>query len=120
MAYAQLSDRGVEGILEHATEDIVWISDPRFPGGGTHKGKENVRQWFAKLWIYEEISVEVEEIIDLGERVLGITRCHAAPPDAPEVDWLWCHLVTFRDGLISRAQSFLDKHSALRAAGLRA
>jgi hypothetical protein len=34
------------------------------------------------------------------------------------VDWLWCHLVSFSDGLISPAQSFLDRGSALEAAGL--
>ena len=117
-AYAQASARGIEGFLEFATEDIVWISDARFPGGGTHRGEENVRRWLDKLSIYEEISIDVEEIIDLDDRALGITRWHAVAPDAPEVDWLWCHLVSFRDGLISEAQSFLDKHSALGAAGL--
>jgi ketosteroid isomerase-like protein len=111
--------RGVEGLLELATEDVVWISDPRFPGGGTHKGKENVRRWLNKLWIYDEVSIDVEEIMDLGDRALGITRFHAAPADAPRVDWLWCHLVSVRDGLISQAQSFLDRESALEAAGLR-
>ena len=118
-AYARATARGVEGILEFATEDVVWISDPRFPGGGTHKGKENVRRWLNQLWIYEEVSIDVDEIIDLDDRALGITRCHAVPPDAPKVDWLWCHLVSFTDGLISQAQSFLDRHSALEAAGLR-
>lgn len=116
-AYARANARGLEGFLELATEDVVWISDPRFPGGGTHNGKDNVRRWLNELWIYEEVSIDVEEIIDLDDRALGITRCRAVPPDAPKVDWLWCHLVSFRDGLISQAQSFLDRHSALEGAG---
>jgi hypothetical protein len=41
------------GVLELATEDVVWISDPRFPGGGTHRGKENVRRWMTELLIYD-------------------------------------------------------------------
>ena len=118
-AYEQAGVRGIDGILEHATEDLVWISDPRFPGGGTHMGKQNVRLWLSKLWIYEELSIHVEEIIDLGDKALGITRCHATPPDAPKVDWLWCHLVSFSGGLISQAQSFLDRDAALEAAGLQ-
>ena len=119
-AYAAASDRMADGMLEFATEDVVWVSDPRFPGGGTHSGKENVRRWLNQLWIYEELRIDVEEIIDLDDdRALGITRCHAVPLDAPETDWLWCHLVVFRDGLISEAQSFLDRDSALEAAGLR-
>jgi ketosteroid isomerase-like protein len=118
-AYAQAAARGIEGILECTTEDLVWISDPQFPGGGTHMGKENVRRWLNEIWIYEEVSIDVEEIIDLDDRALGITRFHAVPPDGPKVDWLWCHLVSFKDGLINQAQSFLDRQRALEAAGLR-
>jgi hypothetical protein len=32
-AYQLAEARGAEGFLDYATEDIVWISDPRFPGG---------------------------------------------------------------------------------------
>jgi ketosteroid isomerase-like protein len=42
--YQLAEARGVEGLLELATDDIVWISDPHFPGGGTHNGKKNVRR----------------------------------------------------------------------------
>ena len=34
--YKLAEARGVEGLLELATDDIVWISDSRFPGGGTY------------------------------------------------------------------------------------
>jgi hypothetical protein len=71
--YKVADARGVEGLLEFATDDIVWISDPRFPGGGRHNGKENVRRWLTELWIYDEVSIDVEEIIDLDDRALGIT-----------------------------------------------
>ena len=71
--YELASPRGVEGLLELATEDVVWVSDPGFPGGGTHKGKESVRQWLTRLWFYEEVSIDVEEIVDLGDKALGIT-----------------------------------------------
>jgi ketosteroid isomerase-like protein len=117
--YELAEARGVDGLLELAAEDLVWISDPRFPGGGTHLGRESVRRWLTTLWIYDEISIDVEEIIDLDDdKVLGITYVHGASRDAPPVDWLWCHLVAFRDGLITQAQSFLDRESALEAAGL--
>jgi ketosteroid isomerase-like protein len=116
--YKLAEARGVEGLLELATDDIVWISDSRFPGGGTYVGKENVRRWLNKIWIYAEVSVDVEEIIDLDDRALGITRFHGVYSDAPPVDWPWCHLFWFRDGLISQAQSFFDRAEALEAAGL--
>jgi ketosteroid isomerase-like protein len=116
--YEVAEARGVEGLLELATDDIVWISDPRFPGGGRHNGKEDVRRWLTKLWIYDEVSIDIEKVIDLDDRALGITRFHGVSADAPPVDWPWCHLFAFRDGLISRAQSFLDRDEALEAAGL--
>jgi ketosteroid isomerase-like protein len=117
--YESAESRGIEGLLEQATEDLVWISDPNFPGGGTHIGRENVRRWLLGLWIYDELRIDVEEIIDLGDRALGITRFHARTHDGPRVDWPWCHLVWFNGGLINQAQSFLDKARALEVAGLR-
>ena len=116
--YESAESRGIDGLLELATEDLVWISDPHFPGGGMQVGKENVRRWLLGLWIYDELSIDVEQIIDLDDRALGITHFHALAHDGPQVDWLWCHLVSFNEGLISQAQSFLDKESALEAAGL--
>jgi ketosteroid isomerase-like protein len=110
--------RGVEGLLELATDDIVWISDPRFPGGGKYAGKENVRRWLTELWIYDEVSVDVGEIIDLDDRALGIAQFHGVSADAPVVDWAWCHLFAFREGLINQVHSFLDREEALEAAGL--
>jgi ketosteroid isomerase-like protein len=114
--YASVEARGIEGLLGLATEDVVWISDPTFPGGGIHRGKESVQRWLGDLWIYDEVSIEIEEIIGLDGGALGITRWHAVSHDGPRVDWLWCHLVSVRDGLIYQAQSFLDKESALEAA----
>lgn len=106
-------------MLDFATDDVVWISDQRFPGGGTHEGKRDVRSWLEQLWVYDEFSIDVEEIIDLGDnRALGITRCRTVAEHGPPTDWIWCHLVSFRDGMISRAESFLDRESALQAAGL--
>jgi hypothetical protein len=38
-AYELAESRGVEGLLDFATEDLVWISDPRFPAGGRQDGR---------------------------------------------------------------------------------
>jgi ketosteroid isomerase-like protein len=116
--YELVEVRGVEGLLEFPTDDIVWISDPRFPGGGTHTGKENVHRWLTEIWIYDEVSVDVEQIIDLDDRALAIAQFHGVSADAPRVNWPWCLLFAFRDGLIRQVQTFLDRAEALEAAGL--
>jgi ketosteroid isomerase-like protein len=116
--YKQVEAQGVEGLLALATDDIVWISDPGFPGGGRQHGKENVRRWLRQLWIYDEVSIDVERIIDLDDGALSITQFHGTSAGAPSVDWPWCHLFAFKDGRISQVQSFLDRAEALEAVGL--
>jgi ketosteroid isomerase-like protein len=116
--YELVETRGVEGLLALATDDIVWISDAGFPGGGRHDGWENVHRWLRQLWIYDEVSIDVEEIVDLDDKALSITRFHGVSAGAPTVDWPWCHLFAFRDGRISQVQSFLDRAEALAAVGL--
>ena len=70
--------------------------------------------------VFDESTLVVDDLIDLGDdRVLGMTTIRAAPADGPAVEWVWCHLVTIDDGLISEARSFIDRESALEAAGLR-
>ena len=117
-AYELVEAQGVEGLLDLATDDVVWISDPRFPGGGRYAGKENVQRWLSEIWIYDRVSIDVEDIIDLGERALAITRFHGIAADGPPVDWPWFHHFAFRDGRISQVQIFLDRDEALEAAGL--
>jgi ketosteroid isomerase-like protein len=116
--YKLAETNGVEGLLELATDDVVWISDPHFPGGGTHEGKLNVQRWLRQLWIYDEISIDVEEIVHIEGRVLAITRFHAITASGPPVDWAWHHIFSFRDGRVSQVESLLDRTEALEAAGI--
>jgi len=109
---------GVDAVLGCCSDDIVWVSDSQVPGGGTFEGKDAVRTYLTGLSVFEGVTVDVEEILDLGDQVLGITTFHGRPPDGPEVEWVWCHLVTVRDGLIAEARSFMDSGRARRAAGL--
>ena len=114
------SDQGFEILLGYATDDFVWISDPRMLAGGTYSGKDAVRGYFAEMLSFiPDTVIEVDEVIDLGEdRVLGITTFQGAPADGPKVEWVWCHLLTFRGGLIAEVRSYNDRESALEAAGL--
>ena len=88
------------------------------PGGGTFRGKDATRSYLDRLGVFEQEALDVERVVDLGDRVLGITTIRAKPPDGPSVEWVWCQLVTFRHGLVSEVRSFLDRESALEAAGL--
>ena len=116
--YENPGDEAFGALLEIASDDIVWVSDPRMPGGGTFRGKDAIRSYLDRLGVFEQEALDVERVVDLGDRVLGITTIRAKPPDGPSVEWVWCLLVTFRHGLVSEVRSFLVRESALEAAGL--
>jgi ketosteroid isomerase-like protein len=117
--YEAEADDRIEALMRAASDDFVWISDPRMPGGGTYRGKEDARGYLTQMAIFDESTLEIDDLIDLGDdRVLGITTVRAAPADGPPVEWVWCHLVTIDEGLISEVRSFIDRDSALEAAGL--
>jgi ketosteroid isomerase-like protein len=114
----EAGDAGFDALLDIASDDVVWVSDPTMPAGGTFEGKEATRRYLDALGVFKQEALDVERVIDLGDRVLGITTIRAKPPDGPSVEWLWCQLVTFRDGLVTEIRNFLDRESALEAAGL--
>jgi ketosteroid isomerase-like protein len=108
-----------DALLEIASDDIVWVSDPRMPGGGRFEGKKATKQYLDSLSVFKQESLDIERVVDAGDGlVLGMATIRAKPPDGPSVEWVWCQLVTFRDGLVTEVRNFLDRESALEAAGL--
>jgi ketosteroid isomerase-like protein len=109
-----------DALIGLLADDCVWVSDPDMPGGGTYRGKEEVRGYLDQLLVFEGGTIDVHEIVDLGERVLGVATFRSAPRSGPAVEWVWCQLVTFDDGLITELRSFLDEGRAREAAGISA
>ena len=83
-------------------------------------GKENVLRWLNTIWIYEEVSIDVEEIHRPRRQGAGD---HPLPrrPRGRAQSGLAVVPPGLRSGMgwISQAQSFLDRDDALEAAGLR-
>ena len=116
--YEAPGDEAFGALLDIASDDIVWVSDPRMPGGGRFEGKDAVKRYLEGLGVFKQEALDVERLVDLGDRVLGMTTIRAKPPDGPSVEWVWCQLVTFRDGLVTEVRNYLDRESALEAAAL--
>ncbi len=69
------ADRGdLEGMLEPLADDIVWTEAAGFPLAGTYIGPaavaENVFAALQREW--EGFSLAIDEVIDAGERVVGV------------------------------------------------
>ena len=96
--YETPGEEGFSALLEIAADDIVWVSDPRIPDGGIFEGKGATRRHLDGLNVLKLEALDVERIVDLGDRVLGMTTIRAKPPDGPPVEWEWCQLLTLGSG----------------------
>jgi ketosteroid isomerase-like protein len=89
--------------------------------GETYRGHEGVVR-ATERWIetYQWLLVELEQIVDSGDRLVSIHRVQAKTRDTgiegeATVAYLW----TFRGGKVIHFRSYRDSEQALRAAGLR-
>ncbi len=88
---------------------------------GIYYGLDGVQEFYRDLLVsFEELTSEVEEWIDAGERVIAMVHSYAhGKSSGVPVDKLEAHLWTVRDGLLVRLQIFTTRAEALEAAGLR-
>ena len=98
----------------------VDLSRSGIPDGGIYHGHEGLRAAWAR-WrgVWDDYSFEVEELTELGDRVLSLTRIHArSKGQGVGTEVRAGELLTVRDGLIVHFVNFLDRDDALREAGL--
>src|SRR5439155_892043 len=97
----------------------VWES-PELPGELAGKGYGNlVRANETLLDSFEEISIESERFIDLGERILVFVRFRVkGKGSGVQVDAPLAYLLTLRDGKVTEWGLFGDRRKALEAVGL--
>jgi ketosteroid isomerase-like protein len=106
---------------ELATPDFEWFPalTRAFEGGG-YRGREGVEMFDADTrenW--EELQTLVEEIRDLGDRVLVLGRLQGrGKGSGAPVDAQMAGIYEVRGGRISRVRVYLDRAEGLRAAGL--
>jgi ketosteroid isomerase-like protein len=104
-------------------DPAVTYEDANLPdhAGETYRGHEGVIR-ATERWAepYEELNVELEQIVGAGDRLVSIHRVRAKAQhtgiqfEAP-IAYLW----VFRDGKVTRFRSFVSPEEALEAGGLR-
>jgi ketosteroid isomerase-like protein len=110
----------LDGFLEGAAPDCEFHEDSAFPDAGTYRGLEEIRAYIVQFQEHmAEQRFEVEEIRDLGDRVLAFMHEQASgATSGVDVELRPVFLYTFRGPAVIRVDAFLDREQALEAAGL--
>jgi len=85
-----------------------------------YRGLEGIRRWKAEIdEVFVDPRFELIELREAGEKVLEIMRLTARGRESGvPVELDGARVWEFRDGKVWRAQAYLDRREALRAAGL--
>jgi ketosteroid isomerase-like protein len=68
--------------------------------------------------VYESFRIEAEEYIDLGDKVVVVARSRGrARGSGMDMNQRFAYVWTVRDGQLVRNETFVDRASALEAAG---
>jgi uncharacterized protein len=119
--YEAWNRRDFNQILDLVDPEIEWtFAQGLRPGvDAVYHGHEGVRRfWETFIEPWEEITVEVEELRDSGDRVLAFVRFRAVARDGLTLDAPYVHVLTFRESRILRFEAFDNRDDALEAAGL--
>jgi uncharacterized protein len=112
------------GDLEQASSlvhpEIEFHTYSHSPEAGIYRGREAVQAYNEALFgQFESLRIEVEELIDAGDRVVVVSTQHAVPKGGQqEIQVHMAELWTVRDSLLAERYSFSTKDQALEAAGL--
>jgi len=87
----------------------------------SHTGFDGLRTaWIDWLTPWESYRTEIEELIDLDDRVAVLTRDFGRREGVePEVSFRGVAVYVFSDGKISRIEFHFDREEGLEAVGLR-
>jgi ketosteroid isomerase-like protein len=98
----------------------VDLSRSGIPDVGIHHGHDGLRAaWATWRGVWDDYSFEVEELTEIGDRVLSLTRIHArSKGQGVGTEVSAGEVLTVRNGLIVHFVNFLDRDDALREAGL--
>jgi ketosteroid isomerase-like protein len=114
--------RDIAAMVSNFAGDAEWIEDQRYPGAETFQGPDGVERSIRKWWdAWAEITMDLDETMDLGDRVVLAGRVNARGHDSEvTVEAAFGGVYEFRAGRVVRVQILGSRAEALAAAGLPA
>ncbi len=100
--------------------DIQWHTRADLPDSATYRGHQGVTalmdEWFRGA--FEDVRVDVEELIDAGDRVVVVLLMHGQLRGSSRmVEMPETHVLTMRDGKTTEIHEYQTKAEALEAVG---
>jgi uncharacterized protein len=123
-AFEAWNSGDAEAAIALLDADIEWRLPPNFPDAQAWHGRDAVVEGLtAVAGAWDEFRVDVQELIDIGDRVVALVRFHGRATitgldlGGVSVDGqVW----TLRDGKAVEVQMYNGRSEALRAAGIEA
>ena len=101
--------------------DAEIVPPAAYPDAETsYRGVEGALRWQQELdEIWDDWRIEAERIQDAGDRIVVFVRVSGtAKQSRASVSISTAHVLTMRDGRMTRLEIFLDRRDALKAVGL--
>jgi ketosteroid isomerase-like protein len=109
--------RDFDALLPYAAPNLVYDTTPS--GFGVYEGMAAIREFVEGYWeIFDELSFELAEFLDLGNGVtFGVNRQHAVPSGSTAHVQVWeAHVTEWEDGLAVRITVYTDLDEGRAAA----
>jgi ketosteroid isomerase-like protein len=100
--------------------DVIYIPTKEWPDSAPRRGPQEIERFMRGIQQdWEDWDMSIRDVRGNGDRVLVETRVNAVGATSGiELRGRTFHVVTFRDGLITHMQDFIEKDEALAASGL--
>jgi ketosteroid isomerase-like protein len=110
--------RDLDTVAAYLDPDVLIRTDPRWPEQRLY-GREAVVAWYRSAQESMGSDIRIEEIIDLGDRVLIRLAWFARGQHSDaQGEVRFSELNTYRDGRLILSEFFLEHDQALKAVGL--
>ena len=116
-----LSPEAMDAVFESFDPAVEFHEDPYFPEAGVYRGLDAVRRYLTGFTeSFDEVRFEAEDFIDLGSgRVLALfTLTMRGKGSGATIESRPGWLYEFRDGRVVRIDAWIDRDTALKAAGV--
>ena len=109
-AYDAFGRGDIPGVLERVADDVQWDVAEVLVQGGSWRGRDGVGEFFQQLGEkYEELSVDVSELVDGGDHVVGVGVGRGRRRGGGDVEYGFAHVFTVGDGKVTRFREYADR-----------